>query len=116
MSASDSDGRLAARARALAHPVRIAILRALAAEGGCCCGDIVDRLPLAQSTVSQHLKVLREAGLIRGRIERPRCCYRLDEGALAELAGDFAALFAALSGETVRDPLAGERSRAMETA
>jgi ArsR family transcriptional regulator, arsenate/arsenite/antimonite-responsive transcriptional repressor len=79
---------LAARIKALGHPARLAIVRALigAASGRCCCGDIVRGLPLAQSTVSQHLKVLREAGIIRGEIDGPRCCYWLDRRALTAIA------------------------------
>jgi ArsR family transcriptional regulator len=62
-------------AKALAHPARVAILRLLLGKGECICGDIVDRLPLAQATVSQHLKVLKEAGWIAGSIDGPRVCY-----------------------------------------
>ncbi len=78
---------LARRIKALAHPARLAIVRALMRVGGdgCCCGDIVSGLPLAQSTVSQHLKILREAGLVRGEISGPRSCYCLDRGALASV-------------------------------
>jgi ArsR family transcriptional regulator len=66
---------LARLAKALGHPARVAILRLLAASGDCQCGVIVDQLPLAQATVSQHLKVLKDAGLIRGTIDPPRVCY-----------------------------------------
>ncbi len=85
MAFHQDDIILAARIKALAHPARLAIVRALqrVGGGGCCCGDIVRDLPLAQSTVSQHLKVLREAGIIRGEIEGPRSCYCLDEVVLA---------------------------------
>jgi ArsR family transcriptional regulator len=69
------DLELAALARALGHPARVAILRMLASSGECICGGIVDRLPLAQPTVSQHLKVLKEADLIQGEVEGPRVCY-----------------------------------------
>ena len=69
------DVELARLAKALAHPVRVAVLRMLLRDGGCVCGDIVERLPLAQSTVSQHLKVLLEAGLLQGEIDGPRVCY-----------------------------------------
>lgn len=61
--------------KALAHPARIAILRTLASRGECICGDLVLDLPLAQSTVSQHLKALKEAGLIQGEIDGPRSKY-----------------------------------------
>ena len=62
-------------AKALGHPARVAILRILLGRGECICGAIVDRLPLAQATVSQHLKVLKEAGWIEGTIDGPRVCY-----------------------------------------
>jgi ArsR family transcriptional regulator len=62
-------------AKALGHPARVAIVRMLSRDGECVCGDIVSRLPLAQATVSQHLKVLKEAGLIQGEIDPPRVCY-----------------------------------------
>ena len=71
---SPSDRETARLARAVGHPARVAILRLLI-ERDCICGDIVDQLPLAQATVSQHLKVLKEARLIRGEIDGPRRCY-----------------------------------------
>jgi len=85
MAIQGDDVVLAARLKALAHPARLAIVRALAGVGGsgCSCGDIVRDLPLAQSTVSQHLKILREAGIIRGEISGPRSCYCLDRAVLA---------------------------------
>ncbi len=70
-----ADEQLAGLAKALAHPARVAILRQLAEEGECVCGQIVSALPLAQATVSQHLKVLKEAGLVQGEIDGPRVCY-----------------------------------------
>jgi DNA-binding transcriptional ArsR family regulator len=73
------DNRIAAYAKALAHPARVAILRLLLKKQVCVCGDIVDELPLSQSTVSQHLKELKVAGLIKGDIEGPRVCYCIDE-------------------------------------
>ena len=66
-------------AKALAHPARIAILRFLIQKQSCICGDIVDELPLSQSTVSQHLKGLKEAGLIKGDITGAKVCYCIDE-------------------------------------
>jgi DNA-binding transcriptional ArsR family regulator len=69
------DEELARLAKALGHPARAAIIRFLLAGGECNCGDIVNRLPLAQATVSQHLKVLREAGWITGEVDGPRVCY-----------------------------------------
>jgi DNA-binding transcriptional ArsR family regulator len=73
------DNRIAGYAKALAHPARVAILRLLLKNEVCVCGDIVDELPLSQSTVSQHLKELKAAGLIKGEIEGPRVCYCIDE-------------------------------------
>ncbi len=73
-----SDVELARLARALAHPARVRIVRLLARRGECVCGQIVLDLPLAQATVSQHLKVLKEAGLVRGTVDGPRVCYCLD--------------------------------------
>jgi ArsR family transcriptional regulator len=76
-TATVSDAQLATMAKALGHPARIAILRALA-KRSCICGEIVEELPLAQSTVSQHLKVLKKAGWITGVLDGPRTCYSLD--------------------------------------
>jgi len=66
-------------AKALSHPARIAILEILARRNACYCGDITEELPLAQSTVSQHLKALKTAGIIKGEIEGIKTCYCLDE-------------------------------------
>jgi DNA-binding transcriptional ArsR family regulator len=76
---SAKENQLAKYAKALAHPARIAILKLLAGKRSCQCGDIVDELPLSQSTVSQHLKELKEAGLIKGEIEGAKVCYCIDE-------------------------------------
>lgn len=76
---SIKDNRIAAYAKALAHPARVAILRLLIQRQACICGDIVDELPLSQSTVSQHLKELKAAGLIKGDIEGVRVCYCIDD-------------------------------------
>jgi len=80
--ARPDDETLAALCKALAHPARLAILRHLAALNRCVCGEIVDIMPLAQSTVSQHLKVLKEAGLVRGEVDGPRMCYCVDQDVL----------------------------------
>jgi DNA-binding transcriptional ArsR family regulator len=66
---------LAAMAKALAHPARIAILQKLVKANACVCGDLVDELGLAQATISQHLKELKQAGLIQGNIEGTSVCY-----------------------------------------
>ncbi len=73
-----SQNELARLAKALGHPARIAILQFLITQPSCVCGDIVDELPLSQSTVSQHLKELKNAGLIKGNIEGPSVCYCID--------------------------------------
>jgi ArsR family transcriptional regulator, arsenate/arsenite/antimonite-responsive transcriptional repressor len=80
-----ADDELAAFAKAIGHPARVQILRILARKNECICGDLVGELPLAQSTVSQHLKVLKEAGLIRGTVDGPRSCYCLEPRTLRRL-------------------------------
>jgi ArsR family transcriptional regulator len=79
------DTELALLSKALGHPARVQIIRFLAERTLCMCGDIVDVLPLAQSTVSQHLKALKAAGLIRGEVDGPRVCYCIEPKALARL-------------------------------
>ncbi len=74
---------LARVSKALAHPIRVRIVKLLLAREACLCGQIVDELPVSQATVSQHLKVLKEAGLVRGEIDGPRVCYCADRAALA---------------------------------
>ena len=76
--------RVADLCRALGHPARLRILEYLRVAEGCMCGQLVDVLPLAQSTVSQHLKVLKDAGLISGQIEGPRTCYCIDQSTLQQ--------------------------------
>ncbi len=80
-----ADEELAALAKAIGHPARVQIMRLLVRREACICGDIVDELPLAQSTVSQHLKVLKDAGLIRGEIDGPRVCYCVEPRVLRRL-------------------------------
>jgi DNA-binding transcriptional ArsR family regulator len=77
--------RSAAIAKALGHPARIAILKILAQKNTCFCGDITEIIPLAQSTVSQHLKALKTAGLIKGEVEGVRTCYCLNPDGVQEL-------------------------------
>ena len=81
----EADEELALLTKALGHPARVQIMRLLARRNACICGDIVDELPLAQSTVSQHLKVLKEAGLIRGEIDGPRVGYCIEPRVLRRL-------------------------------
>ena len=83
---------LAGLAKALAHPARLKILHLLARTPGCIGGDIVDAVGLAQSTVSEHLRILRSAGVITGEIDPPRVCYALSPGALLPLAALIAEL------------------------
>ena len=71
--------QIAAFAKALAHPARVAIINMLLKKQSCVCGDIVDELPLSQSTVSQHLKELKDAGFIKGEISGVKTCYCIDE-------------------------------------
>jgi ArsR family transcriptional regulator len=85
VAGDDADADLAALAKALAHPARIKILRLLSRRDGGICGDLVEGLELAQSTVSQRLKILRDAGLIRGNIDGPRSCYCLEPRTLRRL-------------------------------
>ncbi len=79
------DETLAAMAKALGHPTRVRILRLLAERQACVTGDLVAELPLAQSTISEHLRILREAGLVQGEIEGPRTSYCVDRAGLAAL-------------------------------
>ncbi len=85
---SNKDVEIAELAKALAHPARLRILRLLLATPGCIGGDIVDAVGLAQSTVSEHLRILKAAGVITGEISGPRTCYALNPAALEPL-GDF---------------------------
>lgn len=71
--------KIAKYAKALAHPARVAILELLIKKQSCICGDIVEDLPLSQSTVSQHLKELKDAGLIKGDVDGAKVCYCIDE-------------------------------------
>jgi DNA-binding transcriptional ArsR family regulator len=80
-------------AKALSHPARIAILKFLAEQKSCICNDIVEQLPLSQSTVSQHLKELKNAGLIKGEIDGPRVCYCIDKGNWKKAKAIFSELF-----------------------
>ncbi len=87
-----SDEQLALMAKALGHPMRVRILRLLAERRSCVTGDVVAELPLAQSTVSEHLRILRDAGLIQGEIEGPRTSYCLNAQGLAALKAATATL------------------------
>lgn len=90
---SEQEQELAAFAKALSHPARIAILGVLAKRNQCICGEIVEVMPLSQSTVSQHLKELKNAGLIKGETDGPRSCYCVNWEAFERFNGNFNALF-----------------------
>jgi len=87
---------LATFAKAMSHPARIAILKVLTQKNECICGDIVEVLPLAQSTVSQHLKELKNAGLINGETDGPRSCYCINWKAFEKFNQEFNQLFSNL--------------------
>jgi ArsR family transcriptional regulator len=93
---SKKEQELAEFAKAMSHPARIAILNVLAQRNECICGDIVDVLPLAQSTVSQHLKELKQAGLIEGTVDGPRSCYCINWKAFEKFTTDMSELFTKL--------------------
>lgn len=93
---TDAQNAIAVLAKALGHPARIAIMEYLANVDACICGDIVNVLPLAQATVSQHLKELKNAGLIKGNIEGNAICYCIDEKAVARLQAYMASMAAVL--------------------
>lgn len=87
---------IAAMIKALGHPARIAIIEYLVKVDACICGDIVNELPLAQPTVSQHLKELKNAGLIKGEVEGNAICYCIDEKAIEKLRNYFSGIAAKL--------------------
>ncbi len=90
---SNKEEQIAQFAKALGHPARVAILSLLLKKQTCICGDIVDELPLSQSTVSQHLKELKAAGLIKGEISGVKTCYCIDEANWNKIGKLFEGLF-----------------------
>ncbi|MGB4970029.1 MAG: metalloregulator ArsR/SmtB family transcription factor [Saprospiraceae bacterium] len=90
---STSDNKIAILAKALGHPARIAILKILIKKESCICGAIVDELPLAQSTISQHLKELKKAGIIQGAVEGPSICYCINSKIWNSAAATFLEFF-----------------------
>jgi len=86
---TNKQNAIAILTKALGHPARIAIMEYLLKVNECICGDIVNELPLSQPTVSQHLKELKNAGLIKGNIEGNSVCYCIDEKAIAKLQSYF---------------------------
>lgn len=95
---SDKQNRLAGMMKALAHPARIAIIQHLIKANACICGDLVGAFGLAQPTISQHLKELKQAGLIQGTIEGTSVCYCIDPKTWAAYQKEIGALFAAYKG------------------
>ncbi len=90
---TEAEQQLAEFAKALGHPARVAILKVLAQQQTCLCGQIVDVLPLAQSTVSQHLKTLLDAGLISGTVDGPKSCYCINWPVFEEFEAIFRQFF-----------------------
>ena len=99
---STREQSLASFAKALSHPARIAILSVLAKKNECICGELVDLLPLAQSTVSQHLKELKQAGLITGETDGPRSCYCINWKSFEKFNNDFNSLFEKLKEQNAK--------------
>ncbi|MBT8230731.1 MAG: metalloregulator ArsR/SmtB family transcription factor [Bacteroidia bacterium] len=93
---SEYHNRLAGMAKALAHPARIAILELLVKKGTCVCGDLVDELPLSQATVSQHLKAMKNAGILKGEVYGPYRCYCVDMKQCNNLRNSIEQLFSKL--------------------
>lgn len=93
------DEAIGAMAKALGHPARLRILRLLLDTPGCIGGDIVDAVGLAQSTVSEHLRILKAAGAVRGEIDGPRVCYALNPAAFRDLAAFATLLSQAAQGD-----------------
>ena len=89
---TDKQNDIAKLAKALGHPARVAIIDYLLTVDTCICGDIVNELPLAQPTVSQHLKELKNAGFIKGNIEGNAICYCIDEKVLSKFQSYFTAI------------------------
>ncbi len=96
---NEQENELAELAKALGHPARVAILKALARQNACICGQIVEVVPLAQSTVSQHLKELKSAGLIKGTVEGVKSCYCIDWKAMNRLRALLEEIFTPPAGD-----------------
>lgn len=99
---TDKQNEIATLAKALGHPARIAIIEYLLKTDACICGDIVDELPLAQPTVSQHLKELKTAGLIKGEITGNAICYCVDKKTWSKLQNYFAIISNRLGNKGVK--------------
>lgn len=97
---TDEQNRLALLLKAVAHPARIAILQYIIAANACICGDLVEELGLAQATISQHLKELKNAGIIQGTIEGVKVCYCIEPKTWKLLQSQLGAFFGSYKGET----------------
>ncbi|NNE15897.1 MAG: winged helix-turn-helix transcriptional regulator [Saprospiraceae bacterium] len=93
---TEDQNKLAEMAKALGHPARIAILQYLISKGSCVCGDIVEELPLSQSTISQHLKALKQAGIIMGSVDGSYRCYCINASMCQSIKLYFNKLFDAM--------------------
>ncbi len=98
---SDSFSRrqntIATYAKVIGHPARVAIIDYLLQHNSCICNDLVEVLPLSQSTISQHLKELKQVGIIKGEIEGPKMCYCIDEKVWSKIHKEFSILFSAFT-------------------
>ena len=101
-SFSENQNRLAVLAKAMGHPARIAILEVLIKHKTCLCADIVSALPLAQATISQHLKELKDAGIIHAVEEHPKVFYHIDEAACSQVVALLGSLFKRMYQSSVR--------------
>lgn len=89
---TEEQNEISSLLKAIAHPARIAIMEYLVKVDACICGEIVNELPLAQPTVSQHLKELKTAGLIKGSIEGTSICYCVDKTAISRIQAYFSGI------------------------
>ncbi|WP_162051447.1 ArsR/SmtB family transcription factor [Pontibacter pamirensis] len=96
---TESQNKTAMLLKALGHPARVAIIEHLLKVRTCICGDLVNELPLAQATVSQHLKELKSAGIIKGSVEGAAVCYCLDESAFEVLAAYFSGVISGVKSQ-----------------
>ena len=94
---SEEQNQLALFAKAFAHPARIAIIQELIQRNTCICGDLVDVLPLSQSTISQHLKALKKIGIIKGIVDPPKVCYCINDKVWGEMQKTLASFLKAYS-------------------
>lgn len=93
---SKRQNKIASYAKALGHPARIAILESILKRKACICGDLVDELGLAQATISQHLKALKDVGILQGTIEGPSICYCINKKTWEEIGDYFGSLLSSV--------------------